>query len=218
MIEISFIKSSEPRIDFHVHLAPVLSDQALRDTGTGRGDDGRLRIGTATVGPSGLYDRAGLGGFLNGVGVDYAVVSPPPPFFRQDLHGVQRDRWVSALNAGTLAAVAGEPRLLALAYLPLDDPDAARAEYERHRHDGRWAGVCGCAGGGSRSLAGDGFDALWSALERDSTLLFLHPGMSRIPGWRSSTCTTCSATPWRRPSPPRSWCSATCSRGIRGCA
>lgn len=133
------------------------------------------------VGPPGLYDRARLCAFLDERGLDEAVVSPPPPFFRQGLGAAARDRWVQALNSGTLAAVAGEPRLLALAYLPFEDPEAALREYERVRGDARWAGVCASAGGGSASLADAAFGLLWRALDQDAVLLFLHPGTSPDP-------------------------------------
>jgi aminocarboxymuconate-semialdehyde decarboxylase len=172
---------STPRIDFHVHLAPALSDAALQATGVARNDQGRLIVDGHQVGPPGLYDRDGLCAFLDDHGLGQAVVSPPPPFFRQRLDADARDRWVTAVNAGTLAAVAGEPRLLPLAYLPLEDPEAARREYERVRSDELWAGVCASAGGGSASLADDAFTPLWRALDQDAALLFLHPGMSPDP-------------------------------------
>lgn len=133
------------------------------------------------MGPAELYDRGALIGFLDRLGLDHAVVSPPPPFFRQSLDAADRERWVRALHAGTLAAIEGEPRLLALAYLPLEEPQAALAAYARVRDDGRWAGVCGCAGGASRSLAGPELAPLWRALDDDARLLLLHPGVSPDP-------------------------------------
>jgi aminocarboxymuconate-semialdehyde decarboxylase len=166
-----------PSIDFHVHLAPDLDDAALAAAGLAR-TDGRLVIDGHAVGPGGLYDRGALLGFLDGLGLDQAVVSPPPPFFRQGLDVAARERWAEALQDGTLAAIAGEPRLHALAYLPLEDPAAALAAYRRVRGDGRFAGVCGSAGGGSASLAAPGFAELWRALDEDEALVFLHPGTS----------------------------------------
>lgn len=146
-----------------------------------RESGGRLIIGGRPVGPAELYDRGALIGFLDRLGVDRAVVSPPPPFFRQSLDAAGRELWVRALHAGTLAAVEGEPRLLALAYLPLEDPQAALSGYARVRDDDRWAGVCGCAGGASQTLAGPELAPLWRALDDDARLLLLHPGMSPDP-------------------------------------
>jgi aminocarboxymuconate-semialdehyde decarboxylase len=172
---------SRPRVDFHAHLAPALPDDALRETGVTRNEQGRLAVDGHPVGPPGLYDRDKLCAFLDERGLDEAVVSPPPPFFRQGLDAEARGRWVEAVNAGTLAAVAGESRLLPLAYLPFEDPAAALRAYEPIRSDGRWAGVCGSAGGSSASLADDAFAPLWLALDDDAALVFLHPGMSPDP-------------------------------------
>jgi aminocarboxymuconate-semialdehyde decarboxylase len=169
--------SALPCVDFHVHLAPVLGDDVLAALDLGR-EDGRLVVNGHPIGPGALYDRAALCAFLDGVGLDEAVVSPPPPFFRQGLQGRAGERWVDALHAGTLAAVKGEPRLRALAYLPLEDPAAAVAAYARVRADTRFSGVCGSAGGGSASLADPAFAQLWHALDDDAALVFLHPGMS----------------------------------------
>jgi aminocarboxymuconate-semialdehyde decarboxylase len=163
-----------PSVDFHVHLAPVLDGPVPGVTRV----EGRLVIEGHAVGPKSLYDRDALCGFLDGLGIDEAVVSPPPPFFRQGLDPAARERWTEALQAGTLAAVAGEPRLHPLAYLPLEDPAAAVAAHARVRGDDRWAGVCGSAGGGSASLADAAFAPLWRALDEDAALVFLHPGMS----------------------------------------
>jgi aminocarboxymuconate-semialdehyde decarboxylase len=175
------IFDSLPSVDFHVHLAPALTDAARQQTGVALSEQGRLVVDGHPVGPPGLYDQARLCAFLDERGLDEAVVSPPPPFFRQGLDAAARDLWVQALNTGTLAAVAGEPRLLPLAYLPFEDPEAALREYERLRSDARWAGVCASAGGGSESLAGASFIPLWHALDQDAALLFLHPGTSPDP-------------------------------------
>lgn len=167
-----------PRVDFHVHLAPALTGAALRETGVTRNEQGRLVVDGHPVGPPGLYDRSALCAFLEQRGLDEAVVSPPPPFFRQALDDGARDRWVRAVNAGTLTAVAEEPRLVPLAYLPFEEPAAALREYQRIRSDKRWAGVCASAGGSSDSLADAAFAPLWQALDLDAALLFLHPGTS----------------------------------------
>lgn len=166
------------RIDFHVHLAPQLTDEGLAAPGVARADDGKLVLDGHAAGPPALYDPARLVGWLDERALDEAVVSPPPPFFRQGLEAGQAAAWVRTLNAGTLAAVGDVARLLPLAYLPLEHPELALAEYERLRSDDRWVGFCGSAGGGSRSLADDALAPLWRALDGDARLLLLHPGSS----------------------------------------
>lgn len=127
--------------------------------------------------PSALYAPDDLEHHLDLAGLGEAVVSVPPPFFRQHLPLEAASRWVAVINDGLCAAVAGYPRLAPLGYLPLEHPELALDEYERLRHM-PVVGVCGSAGGGSLSLADSRFDPLWRALDRDERLLLLHPGSS----------------------------------------
>jgi aminocarboxymuconate-semialdehyde decarboxylase len=140
-------------IDLHVHLAP------------------------AGVDPQGsplLHQPDEAVAYLDRTGLDEAVVSIPPPYFQQPATA----QWVRAVNDGLLKAADGRPRLRPLAYLPLENPELATAEYDRLRTESRFAGVCGAAGGRSLSLADSRFGPLWKGLDADSRLLLLHPGAS----------------------------------------
>ncbi|MBP2327869.1 aminocarboxymuconate-semialdehyde decarboxylase [Kibdelosporangium banguiense] len=140
-------------IDLHVHLAPK--------------HDG------SPVGPPALYRPDEAEAYLDRAGLDEAVVSIPPPFFRQGQPGVARE-----VNDGLLDVTAGRSRLRPLAYLPFEDPEAAAEEYDRVKADARFVGVCGAAGGKSVSLADSRFGPLWKALDADARLLLLHPATS----------------------------------------
>jgi aminocarboxymuconate-semialdehyde decarboxylase len=145
-------------VDFHTHLAPF-ADEAVK-------------------GPPTLHRPDLLLEFLAGRDLDRAVVSIPPPFFRQELDADAASGWVRRVNDG-LAAVAGESeKLLPLAYLPLEHPELAIAEGRRLREEGGWAGYCAAAGGRSVSLADEALAPLWRALDEDAALLLLHPGTS----------------------------------------
>ncbi|HEY2052870.1 MAG TPA: amidohydrolase family protein [Solirubrobacterales bacterium] len=166
------------RVDFHTHLAPALADADLAALAIERNEKGRLVLDGHAVGPPGLYEPDRLLADLDGRDLDRAVVSVPPPFFRQTLDPDAGARWVRALNDG-LAAVAGATeRLLPLAYLPLEHPEPAIAEQRRLREEGGWAGYCASAGGRSVSLADEALAPLWRALDDDAALLLLHPGTS----------------------------------------
>jgi aminocarboxymuconate-semialdehyde decarboxylase len=165
-------------IDFHTHLAPVLAGETLASAGIRRGDDGRLVVDGERVGMPGLYAPDALDAWLVEVGLDEAIVSIPPPFFRQKLDAAGAAAWARAANEGLAAATGGLDRLSRLAYLPLEHPEVALAEYERIRDDDGWAGVVGSAGGGSATLAGEAFHPLWDRLHADARLLMLHPGSS----------------------------------------
>lgn len=168
-----------PGIDLHTHLAPRFGDDL--PAGVTAAGDGRLAVDGHAVGPAGLYAPDALVAHLAALGLDAAAVSIPPPFFRQRLDAPGAAAWALAVNDGLLDAVGTRPELLPLAYLPLEHPSVALAEYERVRGEGRWAGVVASAGGRSVSLASERLAPLWSALDRDARLLLLHPGSSPDP-------------------------------------
>jgi aminocarboxymuconate-semialdehyde decarboxylase len=169
-------------IDLHAHLAPSIdlgidpSSHGLRGIGTA--EDGRLTEDGTPLGPIPLYRPELLTAYLDRADLDQAVVSIPPPFFRQDQSSDDAARWARAVNDGLLAAVAAHPRLLPLAYLPLEYPEVAVAVYRSQREDARFVGVVGAAGGRSVSLADDRFGELWKLMDDDRKLLLLHPGVS----------------------------------------
>ena len=146
------------RVDFHTHLAPFSHEDVK--------------------GPPALHRPDLLLKHLEESGVDRAVVSIPPPFFRQDLDAAAAAGWVRAVNDGLAAVAAESERLLPLAYLPLEHPELAIAERRRLREEDGWAGYCASAGGRSVSLADEALAPLWRALDEDAALLLLHPGTS----------------------------------------
>lgn len=161
-------------VDLHTHLAPRLAGSV---DGV-QPSAGRLVVDGREIGPDALYDAARLVAHLDRAGLDTAVVSLPPPFYRQHLDAVGGAAWAHAANDGIATAVAGQPRLVPLAYLPLEHPATAMAEYERIRAQPGWAGVTACAGARSVSLADPRLAPLWEALAADGRLLLLHPGTS----------------------------------------
>lgn len=163
-------------VDLHVHLAPALDTDDLGLPDIGRAADGRLTANGAPLGPPALYRPDKAEDYLDRAELHEAVVSIPPPFFRQG--GLNTARWVRAVNDGILRSTQGHPRLRPLSYLPLEEPELAIREYERVRDEARFAGVCGPAGGRSVSLADARFIPLWKAIDADSRLLLLHPGPS----------------------------------------
>jgi len=146
------------RVDFHTHLAPFSDDEVK--------------------GPPALHRPDQLLEQLEASGVDRAVVSIPPPYFRQDLDTDEAAEWVRAVNDGLAAIAAESERLLPLAYLPLEHPEPAIAEARRRRGEDGWVGYCASAGGRSVSLADEALAPLWRALDEDAALLLLHPGTS----------------------------------------
>ncbi|WP_128377188.1 amidohydrolase family protein [Streptomyces cavernae] len=163
-----------PGIDLHTHLAPDLGEHA-------RNTDGLVLIDGHPVGPPDLHRPDRLVEYLDAADLDEAVVTIPPPFFRQDLDEDTARDWVRSVNDGLLSALDRHDRLTPLAYLPLEHPGLALDEYARIRDDERWAGLTAAAGGGSYSLADPALTPLWKALDADDRTLLLHPGTAPDP-------------------------------------
>jgi aminocarboxymuconate-semialdehyde decarboxylase len=166
-----------PRVDVHTHLAPVLGAEAVRGAGGDRDADGVLRLG-ARLGPVALYRPRELLDHLERTATDLALVSAPPPFYRQSLDVGSCATWVTDLNEGLLRATEMDDRLRPLAYLPLEHPEVASAELARTIDDPRWSGFSACAGGRSVSLADPRLAPVWGVLSRAGRTLVLHPGTS----------------------------------------
>jgi aminocarboxymuconate-semialdehyde decarboxylase len=150
-------------IDLHAHLAPALPSDAPA-----------IPVAPELQQPSALLEH------LDRLELERAVVSIPPPFYRQDLTGDDAAAWVRAVNDGLADVVADEPRLSAFAYLPLEHPAVARRELERVQDQG-FAGFTASGGGRSVSLAAAELEPLWRALDERGAALLLHPGASADP-------------------------------------
>ncbi|PSK89663.1 aminocarboxymuconate-semialdehyde decarboxylase [Murinocardiopsis flavida] len=172
--------TAHPATDVHTHLAPLLGAAARERNGVGL-RDGRYVVADQPVGPDGLYRPEGLTAHLAAHALDRAIVSVPPPFFRQGRAAEDCRRWAADVNDGLLAAVDGHGGLSPLAYLPLDRPDAALAEYRWRRGDPAWAGFSGAAGGGSPAMDAPELAPLWDAMAADGAAILLHPGLSTDP-------------------------------------
>jgi aminocarboxymuconate-semialdehyde decarboxylase len=165
-----------PRIDFHAHLASIAPVPQV--AGVIEDEKGRLSVDGDIIGMSGLYEPEALLEYMDRRCLDLAIVSPPPPLFRQQLELDAAAEWVGALNAGMIERIEPHGRLLPLAYLPLEHPQLAIHEQSRRRVDAKWVGFCASAGGGSVSLASADLIPLWEALDAGGDLLLLHPGTS----------------------------------------
>lgn len=168
-----------PGTDIHTHLAPRLGATTVAAlSGVELEPDHVLAFEGHRAGPPALYDPAALEAYLDRAGLDQAVVSVPPPFYRQHLDSAIAAEWARAINDGLADAVHDHPRLRPLAYLPLKHPEVALAEFERTRTDDRFVGTTASAGGASVVASDPRLEPLWKGLDADGTLLLLHPGSS----------------------------------------
>ncbi|KAA9085449.1 amidohydrolase family protein [Microbacterium radiodurans] len=164
--------------DVHTHLMPRLSAAEAAIGGLAVDDDGRLVAGGHPVGPPQLASADALAAWIASRGIDQALVSVPPPAYRQCLTLDTARAWVRALNAGLREQVAGHDALSVLDYLPLEHP-ALAAEIARGLvADTATVGFTGGVGGASRPLSDTAFDPLWRVLDDAGLPLLLHPGAS----------------------------------------
>lgn len=174
-----------PSVDAHTHLAPRLEAGELAPLGLVASGDRYALSGEAPgepagapLGPPPLYDPALLGEHLDRRGIDEALVSIPPPFFRQGLGEQETERWIDAIGRGIVRACADDSRLRPLFYLPLDRPAVAASAVRAHMGSDDIAGWAAGAGGDSVALDDPSLAELWSLLSADGRPLLLHPAES----------------------------------------
>ncbi len=173
------MSASRPRVvDVHAHLVPMLPDRAARLEGVRIAEGGRLELDGKPVGPDALYQPDELVAWMEKHAIDQALVSVPPPVYRQHLDADRARDWTGYLNDG-LEALAGRfpSRLKALCHLPLEHPGVAEHEIARRSGSGT-AGFAIAAGGSGHApvYSADVLEPVWKALDDRGAFVFVHPG------------------------------------------
>lgn len=169
-----------PRIalDVHAHLAPVIPERLAAMPGVHwQAEPARLTIDGHALGIADLYVPERLLRWMDQHEVDRALISVPPPLYRQHLAIEAAEAWAVYLNDGLLEIASRHAdRLQALLHVPLEHP--ALALHLCHHYAGRGAaGVALAAGGEPRIVLSDpAFTPLWQALDEQAAFVFLHPG------------------------------------------
>ena len=130
-------------------------------------------------------------------GVRRALVSIPPPLYRQQLAAADALGWVRYLNAGLHEiAAASQGRLGALFYLPLEHPSLF-PQLQQDYAQGGFEGVALAAGGHPDIVYSDaGLESLWAWLDAASAFVFPAPKAAvPIRAWPASTLRIWSAIP-----------------------
>ncbi len=168
-------------VDCHTHLVPASFARALaagrRPQGYAAGPAGSIVHPAGPVLPAGdaeLHDPEAKLAVLDAQGVDGAVVSLTPHLFVYD--GDEGVRFARAANDDTAAFVAASPRLVGLATVPLDRPDAAAVELARavDELDLRGA-IIGTSLPDGRAFGRSDLDPLFEVADALRAPLLLHP-------------------------------------------
>jgi len=109
-----------------------------------------------------------------------ALVSIPPPLYRQHLSRADALAWARYVNEELLAiAVANTERLGALFYIPLEFPSLFE-ELKADFINGSWEGVALAAGGHLNIVySNPQYETLWRWLDSKGAFTFMHPGQCR---------------------------------------
>lgn len=166
-----------PVTDVHAHLAPVNPSRIGEHAEVRLIGGNRLEIDGHELGLAKLYRADLLIEWMDANDIDVALVSAPPPLYRQQLAEADSRSWTAYLNDGLAEIAARFPdRLKVLAHLPLEHP-AVAAEEAACRRGPPYAGFS-LAAGGTQTIhyADPALRPLWQVLNAQHSFAFLHPG------------------------------------------
>ncbi|MDT4797462.1 Amidohydrolase [compost metagenome] len=165
-------------LDVHAHLVPVDTQALQRVEGVAwRLADGVMVVDGQPLKVPDLYRPERLLAWMAANGVQRALVSVPPPLYRQHLDATQASTWARYLNDGLLALAARHAAQLgALLHLPMEHA-AIALELAEGYAQAPCAGFALAAGGTDAIDYGDpAHRPLWELLDQRGAFVFLHPG------------------------------------------
>lgn len=165
-------------LDVHAHLAPVLPERLAALPGVQwQAEPPRLTVDGHALGIADLFSPERLLQWMDRHDIARALVSVPPPLYRQQLDEAESEAWCRYLNDALLDVAARHPtRLQAMLHLPLEHPALALRLHAAYAGRGA-GGVALVAGGAPRIVYSDpAFTSLWQALDAEGAFVFLHPG------------------------------------------
>ena len=124
--------------------------------------------------PADLLDIDASVGRLDNQGITSAVVAPWLDFVGYGLPAGEGASWARFLNEQMLDLHRGQPRLIPMATVPLQDGELAAKEVEAARDMG-FAGVAIGTAAGERELDDPALVSFWETAAASSMPVFLHP-------------------------------------------
>ena len=165
-------------LDVHAHLVPVNTDRLATLEGVEwRPEDKAMWVDGHRIGIQNLFFPERLQAWMDEHGVARALVSIPPPLYRQDLPAKQALAWARYVNDELLSMASHSGgRFGAMLHLPLEHPELLAelcAEYTQAGHEG----IALAAGGQAGIIYSSPlYNELWGWLDRQQAFVFLHPG------------------------------------------
>ena len=170
-------------MDVHAHLAPVSGEGLVGLPGVQwDASQERLVLDGHAVGIKDLFHPERLIEWMDQHHIQRALVSIPPPLYRQGLDQSQALGWVNYVNEAMLAVSGQYPdRLQASFYMPLEHPGVLETLMTRYAQGG-FHGVALAAGGHPDILySRPDYEPLWAFLHHHQAFVFIHPGTCSDP-------------------------------------
>lgn len=170
-------------VDVHTHLAPINSARLAELAGVEWSETTKeLSLDGHAVGAKDLFYPERLVSWLDQNRIQRALVSIPPPLYRQGLSQDDAWAWATYVNETLLEVIAAyDDRLEALFYVPLEHPALIESLINVYR-DGKYAGIALAAGGNPRIVySNDEYQPLWESLDQSKSFVFIHPGTCNDP-------------------------------------
>jgi aminocarboxymuconate-semialdehyde decarboxylase len=164
-------------LDVHAHLVPVNEPAIGHIAGVEwLGEKGMLSIDGHALGMRDLFHPRRLLSWMDEHHVARALISVPPPAYRQQLGVGEAQSWAQYLNEGLLAIAARYPdRFGALLHLPMEQPAVATDLAIAAPREA--AGFAIAAGGAATiDFAASACEPLWREMDRRGSFVFIHPG------------------------------------------
>ena len=165
-------------LDVHTHLAPINAARLEHMPGVRwQPEQAVLELDGHRVAVRALFEPARLLEWMRTHAIARALVSIPPPLYRQHLPEDQALEWARYVNQELLAVCASsEGRLSAMLHLPLEHPGLLARLIDEFQ-DTPFGGVAIAAGGHQSIVYSDEHYApLWAWLNDRGVFTFLHPG------------------------------------------
>lgn len=165
-------------LDVHTHLAPINAARlTLLEGVTWDAATETLTLDGHRIGIRDLFHADRLIARMDRHQVQRALVSVPPPLYRQGLAPDGALAWARYLNEELREIAAySDGRLGALFYVPLEHPsifEALLAEFDASAYEG----IALAAGGHPHiQYSRPDYEALWQWLDAKSLFVFMHPG------------------------------------------
>ena len=165
-------------VDVHAHLAPIHVERLQSFADVAWNDQNKtLTVDGHKLGIANLFSPQKLMEWLDQNKIDKALVSIPPPLYRQHLPAMQAAQWSHYLNDELLSIKqASHGKLGALLFLPMEHPDVSY-DLLKHYSLAEFDGLALAAGGHLEiDYSSPTYNPVWEIANRNESFVFIHPG------------------------------------------